>query len=346
MRNACGADANAHRGTIGGWAPAELTVVFDTYWRLAAERQAIFVRRLNGLPSPWTEDPILQSYKFTNAYRASDRVSQYLMKHVIYSGDQSPEEVFFRTLLFKIFNRIGTWELLRERLGAVTYSGFSVERYRSILDTAMADGSRLYSAAYIMPPGARFFGYGRKHANHLALLDRLMKDGVPLRIAETTSMQKAFHLLRSYPMMGNFLAYQYVTDINYSPLTDFSEMEFVVAGPGARDGIRKCFRSLGGLTEEEVIRLVADRQEEEFARLDIQFQTLWGRRLQLIDCQNLFCEVGKYARVAHPEIKGISGRTRIKQRYRPNPAPLPYFYPPKWGLNKLIQESLVGGRRA
>ena len=41
--------------------------------------------------------------------------------------------------------------------------------------------------------------------------------------------------------------------------------------------------------------------------------------MQLIDCQNLFCEVDKYARHAHPEVRGISGRTRIKQSYRPNP---------------------------
>jgi hypothetical protein len=33
-----------------------------------------------------------------------------------------------------------------------------------------------------------------------------------------------------------------ITDLNYSGLTDFSEMEFVMPDPGAKDGIRKCFR--------------------------------------------------------------------------------------------------------
>ncbi len=59
-----------------------------------------------------TADEILSTYKFTNAYRAADRVSQYLIREVIYHGDQSPENLFFRTLLFKIFNKIDTWELL------------------------------------------------------------------------------------------------------------------------------------------------------------------------------------------------------------------------------------------
>jgi hypothetical protein len=141
-------------------------------------------------------------------------------------------------------------------------------------------------------------------------------------------------------MMGDFLAYQYVTDINYSQLTSFSEMEFVMPGPGAKDGIRKCFASLGGLTEADVIRMVAKRQVEEFDRLGIEFRPLWGRPLQLVDCQNLFCEVDKYARLAHPEVMGITGRTRIKQVYRPNLEPVEYWYPPKWGLNERVRESI------
>ena len=86
-------------------------------------------------------------------------------------------------------------------------------------------------------------------------------------------------------------------------------------GPGARDGIRKCFRDTGGLNECEIIQWTMERQDQEFSRLGLDFQSLWGRPLQLIDCQNLFCEVDKYSRVKHPEIIGITGRKRIKQKY-------------------------------
>jgi hypothetical protein len=78
---------------------------------------------------------------------------------------------------------------------------------------------------------------------------------------------------------------------------------------------------------------MADHQEEHFARLGLRFAGLRGRRLQLIDCQNLFCEVDKYARVAHPDVQGISGRTRIKQAFRPVGEPMPAWFPPKWGIN-------------
>ena len=316
-------------------APAKVTEVYESYWRFAAERQAVFFRRIAGHPAPWTSNPILGTYKFTNAYRASDRVSQFLIRRVIYRDDlpHSPREVFFRILLFKLFNKIETWKLLEETLGAVTAAEYRFERYDRIFADALAQGRRIYSAAYIMPPGRGAFGHPAKHQNHLRLLERMMADGLAERLVEARSMQEGFDLLRSYPTIGDFLAYQFITDINYSEISDFSEMDFVVPGPGARDGLRKCFADPGGLNEPELIRLMADLQEREFERLGIEFQSLWGRRLQLIDCQNLFCEVDKYARVAHPEIAGRTGRVRIKQKFEPTPEPITLFYPPKWGLN-------------
>jgi len=320
------------------WKPTKPTIVLDTYWYFATERQNIFFKRYKNEPYPWSNDPIFLKYKFTNAYRASDRVSQYLIKNVIYKGDQSAEEVFFRIILFKLFNRIETWEKLSSGIGSIKYSEYSFEKYNNILNESINKGSRIYSAAYIMSSGSNFFGYERKHSNHLRLIELMINDQVPQKIISSKSMQDVFTILRSYPTIGDFLAYQLVTDINYSNLTDFSEMSFVVPGPGALDGIRKCFSNLGGLNEVEIIKLMAENQDMEFERLNLSFKNLWGRRLQLIDCQNLFCEVDKYSRIAHPEIIGISGRTRIKQIFSPNEQEIEYWYPPKWGINALIEK--------
>ncbi len=319
-------------------APAKVSEVYESYWRFAAERQDIFFRRARGEKRPWTEDAILTTYKFTNAYRASDRASQYLIRHVIYRADlpSAPQEVFFRILLFKLFNKIETWELLERSFGLITFEDYRFARYDEALALAMRDGRRIYSAAYIMPPGSSAFGKPAKHQNHLLLLERMMKDRLPERLVQTRTMQEGFEKLRAYPTIGDFLAYQFITDINYSEITDFSEMDFVVPGPGARDGLRKCFVDPGGLNEPELIRLMADLQELEFERLGLDFKSLWGRRLQLIDCQNLFCEVDKYARVAHPQIAGRTGRTRIKQKFEPTLKPIKLFYPPKWKLNEKI----------
>ena len=151
-------------------------------------------------------------------------------------------------------------------------------------------------------------------------------------------MAEAYDVLLSYPSIGPFLAYQLVTDLNYSTHLSFSEEEFVVPGPGARDGLRKCFADAGGLSDAELIRWTMDRQAREFEEDDLVFHDLWGRALQLIDCQNLFCEVDKYSRAAHPDVVGPSGRRRIKQKFRPRPEPVTAWYPPKWGINETVED--------
>ncbi|MDA8563897.1 putative DNA base hypermodification protein, partial [Mariniblastus sp.] len=147
--------AKKRRKPFSSLAPAKPTKVFDTYWRFAVERQSIFFRRIEGRPYPWTDDDIFLTYKFTNAYRASDRVSQYLIRNVIYEGSQETDEVFFRTILFKLFNKIETWELLQSKLGEISYREYSYARYNRILTKAMDSKQTIYSAAYIMPSGAK-----------------------------------------------------------------------------------------------------------------------------------------------------------------------------------------------
>jgi hypothetical protein len=309
------------------------TKVFDTYWRFAAERQAIFYRRLEGSLGSWTSDPILQNYRFTNAYRAADRVSQYLIREVQYGTgrSQDPNEIFFRTLLFKIFNRIETWEALERNVGAIFWEDGNLQAISDALDALISRGTRIYSSAYIMPSPP--FGYSRKHANHLALLGRMMDDRIPDRIVQVNSLKALYEILSRYPGLGPFLAFQYAIDLNYSSMLMFDESEFIVAGPGALDGISKCFGDFKDYSAGYVINWTVDRQEAEFDRLGLKFQTLFGRRLQPIDCQNLFCEISKYARAAHPDVAGIANRHKIKRSYIPDPRPLlPLAFPPRWQL--------------
>lgn len=315
---------------LPGGRTLQATPVLDTYWRFATKRQQLFFARLSG-PPPWTDDMVMRSFRFTNAYRASDRVSQYLIRNVIYDAERGSEDTFFRIVLFKLFNKIETWERLTEALGDLRWESFNIDGCARVLEALLRRGERIYSAAYIMPPPQ--LGGVRKHENHLRLLNLMMTDRLVDRIVAARSLDQVFETLKEYPSLGNFLAFQLAIDLNYSEMIDFSEMDFVVAGPGACDGIRKCFSDTSGLTERDVIAAMSDIGEEEFRRLDLDFPYLWGRPLQLIDFQNLFCEVDKYARVMHPNIHGRSGRVRIKQRFTPTPRALPQFYPPKWELD-------------
>lgn len=309
--------------------------VFDTYWRFAAERQKVYLARLRQDPLPWTQDDIIEVHRFTNVYRATDRVSQFLIRTVQRgpNASEDPIDVVFRTLLFKVFNRKDTWQHLEERVGEVSWRTYDHRNYRRALDEAAQVGP-IYSAAYVMPPPQ--LGENRKHANHLRLLEQMISGGLTGCILSARSLREVYEALLAFPGVGPFLAFQYTIDLNYSDLLRFDENDYVVAGPGAKDGIRKCFGREAAGIETEVIRYMVETQADHFARLGIAFPGLFGRPLHLIDAQNLFCEVDKYSRVRHPEVAGISGRSKIKQKYRPGEAVAAPIFPKRWALTPVF----------
>ena len=194
----------------------------------------------------------------------------------------------------------------------------------------MSAGERVYSAAYITPNPP--YGEPRKHGNHLRLLEYAMRSGLPARIGAADSLRDVYEVLLALPSLGPFLAYQYAIDLAYSPVTGADESQFVMPGPGALDGISKCFTDTAGMDPAAIIAWMRDTSRDHFARLGLDFADLWGRWPTLIDWQNVFCEVSKYTRATHPHIRGASGRTRIKQEFRQASSPISYRFPPKWGL--------------
>ena len=305
--------------------------IYDLYWYFANERQNIFIKKLNGDTPPWTNDPILKTYKFCNSYRVNDRVSQYLLKNVIYNGKTyKDEDMLFRIILFKLFNKGSTWELLIKEFKDITLSTFDMKEYSKVLTNAINNNIKIYNDAYISC-ATKAFGYDRKHDNHLALLNKMfIIDKVQDKILKCTNMEQAFKIIKSYPLIGNFMAYQLITDINYSDVVNWKEDEFTVAGPGSLRGIKKCFIDKGNLSNEDIIRYMYKHQEEEFKRLNLDFKTIGNRKLQLIDIQNIFCELDKYCREKVPSLK--SNRTKIKKKYIPKQTKIEYIYPPKWNI--------------
>lgn len=306
--------------------------VHDAYWRFAVERQRILHRRLDGEPGPWTENPILARFKFCNVYRAADRVSQYLIRDVIYGPDAAglgAEDTFARIILFRLFSKEATWEALEAVSGGIRVASIVPERLAVALDE-LRERQAIYTAAFILCAHDAY-GHATKHRNHLELVRRMFRPRALGRaLARGRSMEDVYEALTSWPMIGPFMGYQLAIDLNYSGHMDFSEDEFTMPGPGALRGLRKVFVDPAGHTPQQLIMRMVDRQEEEFERLGLKFLTLSGRRLHAIDCQGLFCEVDKYSRVAFPHL--ASNRVRIKQEFRPASALAPLSYPPKWGL--------------
>ena len=306
--------------------------IYDLYWYFACERQNIFLKKLNGDLLPWTNDKILQEYKFCNSYRVNDRVSQYLLKNVIYNdGKYNYDDMIFRIILFKLFNKESTWELLEKEFGDINLKTFNFKKYSEVLDSARKDNIKIYNDAYISC-ATKAFGFDKKHDNHLKLLEKMfVVDKIQDKIINCITMEEAFKILKSYPLIGDFMAYQLVTDLNYSDIVNWKEDEFTVAGPGSKRGIKKCFIDKGDMSDEDIIRYMYEHQDEEFKRLNLKFKKIDNRSLQLIDCQNIFCELDKYCRQAFPNLK--SNRKKIKKKYVPKIQKIDYLYPPKWNIN-------------
>lgn len=310
--------------------------VYDSYWWFAAERQRIFERRAAGDAGPWTQDPILQRFKFCNTFRASDRVSQYLIAQVIYgpsAADLPPEDVFLRIVLFRLFSKEDTWEALEQATGGVRRCTLDVERLAGVLDQ-LRQRQAIYTNAFILCAHDAY-GHRTKHRNHLELVQRMFAPGaLGADLARASSLEDVVVSLQQWPMIGPFMGYQLAIDLNYSDRLNFDEDDFTLPGPGAVRGLRKVFTDFAGHTPAQLIKRMVDRQEHEFDRLGLPWSGLFGRRLHAIDCQGLFCETDKYARAKFPELK--SNRVRIKQEFRqPKPA-LELFYPPKWEINHRV----------
>ena len=221
-----------------------------------------------------------------------------------------------------------SWELLLDNFSDITLNTFDIDKYSKVLKEAKDNGIKIYNDAYISCAN-KVFGKASKHDNHLCLLNKMFNiDKIDEKIVKCKNMEEAFNLLKSYPLIGNFMAYQLITDINYSDVVDFSEDEFTKAGPGAIRGINKCFIDKGNMSYEDIIKYMYSIQEDEFKRLVLDFKKTNNIKLMLIDIQNIFCELDKYLRVYKPELK--SNRVKIKKQYTPKKEKIQYIYPPKW----------------
>jgi 5-hmdU DNA kinase-like protein len=279
------------------------TTGFDTLWAWVKERHAIYIARRERKPAPWTSDPVLSQYKFTNIYRELDRESQACIR-IANSGPslENFAEQFFRTILFKTFSLDATWQLLTAGLGQEPrLNNFDLERYCSILSTST---TRIYSNAYY---GAypqrdsewRAIGLTREKSAekyHLRVVQMMIEQGIPAKAAAADSLDQIAGLLQSFPRLGDFKSGQFALDLNYGLHLRLPVGNFVIAGPGARNGIDRCF-SAHGQRYDEVIRLVCQYQDEcSLAAIGSEVPRLQDRAPAPMTVQNWFCEISKYLR--------------------------------------------------
>ena len=311
--------------------------IFQYYFYFVQERMNIFWNKYER-KFPWTTDDILREHKFTNVYRATDRVSQYLIKNVIYKENAfTPEDTLLRILVFKIFNKPETWEHLEKNVGVITIDNFDLKRINYVL-LELKNNQPIFNNAYMMTGTHSSYNHLKfKHEKWLEMVKKEIIGNLILKkILDSNSLSNVYELLRGCSFIGDFLAYQYAIDMNYSSVIDFSENSFVKAGIGAIRGIKKCFEPLAKTyTYEDTIKFTQDnfyKYQQKFGFTE--FKSLFGRNPTLIDLQNCFCETDKYLRAKMPELQ-IENK-RIKQKYNETKKPLELFFPPKWNINHKV----------
>ncbi|KAL5484863.1 hypothetical protein ACEPAI_7505 [Sanghuangporus weigelae] len=307
---------------------------FDTFWEYASERHAVEERRRAGRPQPWSKKSVFREYKFCSVFRVADRGSQFLIKEVIErGGSQEEEELLFRVLLYSSFVRVETYKLLADALGPLSWKTYDHAKYARVLLRAADNGDSIYTGAFQKFPPQ--LGHGHAHENHLALLEIMMSNNLLGQLRECKYMADAFDVIYQFPGSGDFVAFQLLINLSYTPLVNFSENDFVIAGVGAVKGLKKCFSPSDSVSGSEgaLIRWMTETQERHFARLGLEPAVLSNgngdgkRKMTLVDVEHTLCELHKYVRILSSAQGGGYGK-----RFTQKTARLPRWpvFPRAW----------------
>lgn len=117
------------------------------FFRFMRERELVRLRKEADLPFPWTEDVILQTYKFTNIRRHHDRTSRELIRRFYAPNFDEPRlDILMNAALFRYF---GTSEFA-EAVGWQTYETFDFKGIKDCASNRLRRGMRVFTGAYII----------------------------------------------------------------------------------------------------------------------------------------------------------------------------------------------------
>jgi hypothetical protein len=279
------------------------------------EREAIRLRRAAGQPWPWTDDPILRAYKFTNVFRDQDRTSRFLIVHYYAPhAEDDPGTILFNAAVYRYF---GTSEFAAA-VGWLPPRSSSLDHIVNVAEDRLSRGERVYTGAYMVTNAGR---PGAKHRlicySFLADLLR-RRDTIVGAIQENYSFEEAVRALCHSDGFASFMAKEALLDTTYTsmwpPLTPTDRHTWTAMGPGARRGAgRLKYGELRRLCEREALEVALEAYS---FRSDTSMWPREYRDLTLDAIQFCLCEHDKMERVR-------LGQGRPRSRYHPPPSSIP-----------------------
>ena len=260
------------------------------------ERHQIYLRRAAGEPKPWTDDAVLQQYRFCNVYRELDTVTIWIRKNIREPYAAHPSLWF----MLCVARQINLPETLAELMAEKAFPDrtWDPARARKIMLARQARGDKVYTSAYMLnahgrgpndPSDKAFF------TCHL-VLDSVWRAREKIRpVFEGTSAQEAHYALLPYHGWGGFTAYEVVSDARHTRYGERwrdVESAWAHAGPGAIRGLNR----IAG-------REVRGRLETTAALIEMQglldwLQVRWPYKpgLEMREVEHSLCEFDKYMR--------------------------------------------------
>lgn len=265
------------------------------------ERQEIYQRRLTGAPKPWTQDPILQQWRFCNVYRELDTVTIWIRKNWR-EPHKSDSDLWFGMVVARLLN-------LPSSLEAIGYPvPWRADRFKKILQNRKAAGMTIFSGAYMIHADAVETGL---KTDYLAdfVLTPMWKNRSENRFGVEQDSLAYWHERLMYNRdMGSFMAGQIIADAKYEgkakKATDW--WTWAAPGPGSMRGLNRVY---GG---EPTKPWKGNSWATALQMLQVEIDPLMHEadmpRLHAQDLQNCLCEFDKYERVR-------LGEGRPKQKY-------------------------------
>lgn len=290
----------------------------DVFLHLVAERYKIHLRRdIKQIKPPYTKDPILKKFRFTNVRREHDTETKWLINYVTSNSDLSYDDKLLNCILFRLFNKHETAELINMPIRFSQH--YEPEEYRPVFEAAQkADPHRIFFTGVFNTGGLKralkWYLPEDDPTNSMEMrvmhfMRYLIDENITgyLNNKQAESPEAVCDLLKGYMGIGEFLAYQMFVDMTYIDLFPFSENEFTIAGPGAKLGLKFLFDTKDGMTAEELIFWLRDNWNElnqyntqhggkHTLEPKILFRDLpeYDRVMNVMSIENCLCEFSKY----------------------------------------------------
>ncbi|EKE27561.1 MAG: hypothetical protein ACD_3C00192G0006 [uncultured bacterium (gcode 4)] len=262
------------------------------------------------LAPPWTDNPILKEFKFTNVFRDLDPGTRFVIDELT-PGVSTVENLIFNIIIYRLYNKIQT----SRYLWIQDVRNFSRNSFEKKLREIKDSWEKVFTNAFIVSG----YGFVSSEWDKVARTSRIIDDiskvipELTNRIEENKSSGFTFETIKSLPWIWDFLAYQICVDIGYARQDSYNEDVHVVAGPGCRRWLDRIWEDRGELSYEQCIAWLVDNQDVEFKKLWIDMWVLFDdrevKRLNLMAVENCLCEFSKY-------MKALNWEGRPRNRYR------------------------------